>query len=150
MDTSTPIHTYVISSYIHTTTTIYPESDVGYATISLRDTTILHLVGTPVICLCQVEPPVQDRLRAPQSGPRAQAQQDCQTTRPQRLTNPAGGYIATASNSTIKGDVIEIGITDVIVQQNNKGSMIFGKSANTNKKEDTTVNKTVDSKYSMP
>jgi hypothetical protein len=28
--------------------------------------------------------------------------------------------------------------------------MISGKSANTNKKEDTTVNKTVDSKYSMP
>jgi hypothetical protein len=28
--------------------------------------------------------------------------------------------------------------------------MIFGKSANTNKKEDTTVNKTIDSKYSMP
>jgi hypothetical protein len=28
--------------------------------------------------------------------------------------------------------------------------MIFGKSANTNKKEDTTVNKTADSKYRMP
>jgi hypothetical protein len=35
--------------------------------------------------------PVQDRLRAPQSGPRAQAQQDCRTTRPQSLTNSAGG-----------------------------------------------------------
>ena len=41
----------------------------------------------------------------------------------------------------IKEDVIEIGTTDVIVQQNNEGPMIFGKSANTNKKEDTTVNK---------
>jgi hypothetical protein len=98
----------------------------------------------------RLTPPVQDRLRAPQSSPRAQAQQDCRTTRPQRLTNPAGGYIATASNSTIKGDVIELGTTDVIVQQKNKGLMIFGKSANTNKKEDTSVNKTVDPKYSMP
>jgi hypothetical protein len=39
----------------------------------------------------RLTPPVQDRLRAPQSGSRAQAQQDCRTTRPQRLTNPAGG-----------------------------------------------------------
>jgi hypothetical protein len=51
MDTSTPIHTYVISLCIYTTTTIYPESDVGYATISFRDSTILHLGGTPIICL---------------------------------------------------------------------------------------------------
>jgi hypothetical protein len=51
------------------------------------------------------------------------------------------GYIATASNTTIKGYVIEIGTTDVIVQQNNEGSMISGKSANTYKKGDTTVNK---------
>jgi hypothetical protein len=98
----------------------------------------------------RLTPPVQDRLRAPQSGPQAQAQQDCRTTRPQRLTNPAVGYIATTSNSTIKGDVIEIGTTDVIVQQNNEGPMISGKSASTNKKDDTAVNKTANSKYSMP
>jgi hypothetical protein len=60
------------------------------------------------------------------------------------------GYIATTSNSTIKGDVIEIGTTDVIVQQNNEGPMISGKSASTNKKDDTAVNKTANSKYSMP
>jgi hypothetical protein len=41
-------------------------------------------------------------------------------------------------------------MTDVVVQQNNKGPRIFGESANTNKKEDTTVNKTADPKYSMP
>jgi hypothetical protein len=46
--------------------------------------------------------PVQDRMRAPQSGPRAQAQQDCRTTRPQRLTNPAGGHTATTSNNAKK------------------------------------------------
>jgi hypothetical protein len=48
-----------------------------------------------------------------------------------------------------KGDVIKIGETDIIVQQNNDGPMIFGESANTNKKEGTTVNKTADPKYSM-
>jgi hypothetical protein len=50
----------------------------------------------------RLTPPVQDRLRAPQSGPRAQAQQDCRTTRSQRLTNPAGGHTTTTSNSTKK------------------------------------------------
>jgi hypothetical protein len=98
----------------------------------------------------RLTPPVQDRLRAHQSGPRAQAQQDCRTTRPQRLTNPAGGHTATTSNSMKKGDIIKIGTTDVVVQQNNEGPMIFGESANTNKKESTTVNKIADPKYSMP
>jgi hypothetical protein len=51
------------------------------------------------------------------------------------LTNPAGGHTSTTSNSTIKGDIIKIGTTDVIVQQNNEGSMIFGESTNTNKKK---------------
>jgi hypothetical protein len=49
-----------------------------------------------------------------------------------------------------KGDAIKIEMTDVVVQQNNEGPMIFGESANTNKKEGTTVNKTADPKYSMP
>jgi hypothetical protein len=97
----------------------------------------------------RLTPPVQDRLRAPQSGPRAQ-EQDCRTTRPQRLTNPVGGHTATTSNSMKKGDAIKIEMTDVVVQQNNEGPMIFGESANTNKKEGTTVNKTADPKYSMP
>jgi hypothetical protein len=48
--------------------------------------------GAPQISVFdRLTPPVQDRLRAPQSGPRAQAQQDFRTTRPQRLTNPTGG-----------------------------------------------------------
>jgi hypothetical protein len=46
--------------------------------------------------------PLQDRLRAPQSGPRAQAQQDCRTTRPQRLTNPAGGHTAIKKPPTMR------------------------------------------------
>jgi hypothetical protein len=108
--------------------------------------------GAPQISvLDRLTPPVQDQLRAPQSGPRAQAQQDCRTTRPQRLTNPSGGHTAAASNSTIKGDVIRIERQIFfVVQQNNEGPMIFGESANTNEKEGTTVKKTADPKYSMP
>jgi hypothetical protein len=48
-----------------------------------------------------------------------------------------------------KGDVIKIGTTNVVTQENNEGPMIFGESANTSKKEDMTVNKIVDPKYSM-
>jgi hypothetical protein len=99
--------------------------------------------------LDRLTPPVKDRLRAPQYGPQAQAQQDCQTTQPQRLTNLARGHTTTTSNNMIKGDIIKIGTTYVVVQQNNEGPMIFGESANTNKKEGTTVNKTVDPKYSI-
>jgi hypothetical protein len=39
----------------------------------------------------RLAPPVQDRLSVAQSGHQTQAQQDCQSTRPQRPTNPAGG-----------------------------------------------------------
>jgi hypothetical protein len=119
MDTSTPISTYAISIYIHIST-ICPKSNVGHTIIFIWDATLPRLGAPQTSVLDRLTPPVQDRLRAPQSGPRAQAQQDCRTTRPQRLTNPAGGYIATASNSTIKGDVIEVGTIDVIVQQNNE------------------------------
>jgi hypothetical protein len=41
----------------------------------------------------RLAPPVQDRLRAAESGHQAQAQQDCRNTRPPRPTNPAGGHI---------------------------------------------------------
>jgi hypothetical protein len=97
----------------------------------------------------RLTPPVQDRLSTTQSGHQAQAQQDCWTTRPQRLTSPAGGHIPTATKRTTKNDIIKIGITTVVIQENNEGPMIFGESANTNKKEDTTAIKIVDPKYSM-
>jgi hypothetical protein len=51
---------------------------------------------------------------------------------------------------TTKKDIIKIGTTDVVIQEDNKGPMIFGESANTTKKEDTTTVKTADPKYSMP
>jgi hypothetical protein len=98
----------------------------------------------------RLAPPVQDRLSATQSDHQAQAQQDFRTTRPQRPTNPAGRHIPTTSNRTTKGDIIKIGTTDVVIQENNEGPMIFGESADTSKKEDMTVNKTIDPKYSMP
>jgi hypothetical protein len=48
-----------------------------------------------------------------------------------------------------KGDIIKLGTTDVVIQENIEGSMIFGKSANTGE-EDTAASKTADPKYSMP
>ena len=149
MDTSTPISTYVISIHIHTFA-ICPKSNVGHATIPIWDAKYPAWGPPQTSVFNRLTPLVQDRLRAPQSGPRAQAQQDCRTTWPQRLTNPAGGHTATTSNNAKKGDVIKIGTTDVVVQQSNEGPMIFGESANTNKKEGTAVNKTADPKYSMP
>jgi hypothetical protein len=89
-------------------------------------------------------------LSATQFGHQTQAQQDCRTTRPQRPTNSAGGHIPTTTEGTTKKDIIKIGTTDVVVQENIKGPMIFGESANTNKKEDTSAIKIVDPKYSMP
>jgi hypothetical protein len=59
----------------------------------------------------------------------------------QRPINPVGEHIATASNRTIKVDIIKIGTTDV-------ERPMIGESANTSKKEDTSVNKTTDPKYS--
>jgi hypothetical protein len=49
-----------------------------------------------------------------------------------------------------KKDIIKIGTTDVIIQENNEGPMIFGESANTTKKEDTAAIKIADPKYYMP
>jgi hypothetical protein len=98
----------------------------------------------------RLAPPVQDRLGAAQSGHQTQAQQDCQTTRPQRPTNPAGGHMPAATERTTKKDIIKIGTTDVVIQKESEGPMIFGESANTNKTEDTTTFKIADPKYSMP
>jgi hypothetical protein len=58
--------------------------------------------------------------------------------------------VPAATERTIKKDIIKIGTTEVIIQEDNEGSMIFGESANTTKKEDTTTIKTADPKYSLP
>jgi hypothetical protein len=54
-----------------------------------------------------------------------------------------------ATQKTTKKDIIKIGIADVVIQEDNKGPIIFDESANTTKK-DTATNKIVDPKYSMP
>ena len=55
-----------------------------------------------------------------------------------------------ATERTTKKDIIKIGTTDVVIQKESEGPMIFGESANTNKTEDTVVFKIADPKYSMP
>jgi hypothetical protein len=50
-----------------------------------------------------------------------------------------------ATERTTKKD-IKVGTADAIIQEDNKGSMIFSESANTTKKEDTTTIKTADPK----
>ena len=143
MDTSTPISTYAISIHIHAST-ICTKSNVGHATIPVWDATV-PLLGAPQTSVFnRLAPPVQDRLSAAQSGHQTQAQQDCRTTRPQRPTNTAEGHMPAATERTTKKDIIKIGTTDVVVHENNEGPVIFGESANTNKKEDTTVNKIVE------
>jgi hypothetical protein len=54
-----------------------------------------------------------------------------------------------ATQKTTQKDIIKIGTADVVIQEDNKGPIIFDESANTTKK-DTTTNKTTDPKYSMP
>jgi hypothetical protein len=57
---------------------------------------------------------------------------------------------ATNSKRTTNTDVIKIGITDVIIQGNNEGSMIFGESAKTKEEKDIgATSKTSNPKYSM-
>jgi hypothetical protein len=51
---------------------------------------------------------------------------------------------------TTKKDIIKIGTTDVVIQKESEGPMIFGESANTNKTKDTVAIKIADPKYSMP
>jgi hypothetical protein len=99
-------------------------------------------------------PLMQDHLSALQSGHQAQVQQECRTTRPQRPTHPVGGHRderSTCTKRTIKGDIIKIGTTDVVIQGNNEGPMIFGNSAKIGKEEDTgAASKTSNPKYFMP
>jgi hypothetical protein len=55
-----------------------------------------------------------------------------------------------ATGRMTKKDIIKIGTADVVIQEDNKGPMIFGESANTTKKEDMATIKAADPKYSMP
>jgi hypothetical protein len=55
-----------------------------------------------------------------------------------------------ATERTTKKDIIKVGTTDIVIQEDSKGPIIFGESANTTKKEDTATIKAADPKYSMP
>jgi hypothetical protein len=54
------------------------------------------------------------------------------------------GHILTTTKRMAKRDIINIGTADVVIQGNNEGLMIFGKSASTCKEGDTTAIKTAD------
>jgi hypothetical protein len=108
------------------------------------------LGGTPNIYICQIStsstrpiecPSIQSPGTGPAILPDYSAIKANQSDR--------GAYIHNTKRTT-KGDIIKIGTPDVVIQGNNEGPMIFGKSVNTGKEEDTAANKTADPKYSMP
>jgi hypothetical protein len=148
MDTSTPISTYAISIYIHTTT-ICPESHVEHAIISIWDATVPRLGGTPNIYIQQVgtsstRPIEHHSIRSPGTSPARLPDHSAA-----KANQSDRGHISTATKRTTRKDIIKISTTDVVVQKDNEGPMIFGELANTSKREDTIDIKTADPKYSM-
>jgi hypothetical protein len=148
MDTPTPISTCAISIYIHTTI-ICPKSNVEYAT-NIWDATVPCLGDTPNICIQQddtssTRPIEHHSIRSPGTCPTRLL--DHSTT---KADQSGRGHIPTTTKRTTKRDIIKIGIVDAVIQGNNEGPMIFGKSASTSKEGDTTAIKTADPKYSMP
>jgi hypothetical protein len=56
-----------------------------------------------------------------------------------------------SAKRTTDGDIINIGTTNVVIQENIEGLMIFGKSAKTNDEKDIgATSKVVNPKYFMP
>jgi hypothetical protein len=51
-----------------------------------------------------------------------------------------GAYIYSYQEND-KRDIFKVGTTDIVVQGNNEGPMIFGKSTNTSKEEDTAAHR---------
>jgi hypothetical protein len=118
---------------------------VGHATIFVWDATGPRLGGTPNIRIQQVGTtstrPIERRsIRSPGTNP---------TRLPDYSASKADqsgrGHMPAATERTTKKD-IKVGTADAIIQEDNKGSMIFSESANTTKKEDTTTIKTADPK----
>src|SRR5690349_3783609 len=125
MGTFTPISTCAISIYIHTTTICF-ESNVEHATISICDATVPRMGGTPNIRVRQVgtsstRPIECPSIRPPGTGP---------TRLPDYSAAKADqygrGHIPTPTKRTTKGGIIKIGAVDVVIQENNEVSMIFG------------------------
>jgi hypothetical protein len=123
---------------------------MGHAIISIWDATVPRLGGTPNICIQQVgtsstRPIEHCSIRSPDTSPARLLNHSAAEA------NQFGRRAYTCSNrKNDKKNIIKIGTVDVVIQENNEGPMIFGESANTTKKEDTTAIKTADPKYSMP
>jgi hypothetical protein len=114
MDTFTPISTYAISIYIRTNA-IHPESNVGYATISILGATVPCLGGTPSICIQQfgtssTGPIERHSIRSPGTSPARLS--DYSAT---KADQSGRGHIPTATERTTKKDIIKIGTSDVVV-----------------------------------
>jgi hypothetical protein len=91
MDTSAPISTYDVSVYI-LTATLCPKSDIGYATISIWDATVLHSGAPQTFVSDRLAPLVQNQLSSSQTGHQAQVQQGCQMTRLQSRAIQQGAW----------------------------------------------------------
>jgi hypothetical protein len=121
-----PIPTCAISICIHTTA-VYPQSNVGHATISIWDATIFYLGGTPNICVLQVGTSNNRPIECPSIRSLG--------TGPARLPNYSDAkadqsgrrHISTTAKRTTKGDINKIGTIDIIIHGNNEELMIFGK-----------------------
>jgi hypothetical protein len=122
---------------------------VEHATISIWDATLSRFGGTPSICIQQFDTSSTGSIenlsiQSPGTSP---------TRLPDHSTENADqsgrGHIPTTTKRKTKKDIIKIGTTDVVIQDN-EGPMIFGESANTNRKEDTIAIKIANPKYSMP
>jgi hypothetical protein len=127
-----------------------PESHVEHATISVWDATVPHLGGTPNICIQQIgtsstRPIEHYSIRSLGTNPARLPDHSVA-----KADQSSTGHISTITKRMTKKDIIKIGIANVVVQKENEGPMIFGESANTTKKEDTTAIKIADPKYSMP
>jgi hypothetical protein len=124
MDTSTPLSVYAISIHI-LTSTICPKSNVGYATISIWDATVPRLGAPQTSVFDRLAPPVQDRLSAAESGHQAQPNKIAGLLGLQGRPIRQGGICLQQLKEQQKKDIIKIGTADVVIQEDNKGPMIF-------------------------
>jgi hypothetical protein len=73
------------------------------------------------------------------------------TTKAEQSSRGHGEKLSTSAKRKINGDIIKIGITDIVIQGNNEGLIIFGKSTKLDKGKDMIpTSKTIEPKYSMP
>jgi hypothetical protein len=132
MDASTPIFTYAISIYIHTTTTC-PESNVEHAIISIWDAIVPRLGGIPNNCIQQVGTSSKrsierHSIRSPGTSPARLPDHSAA-----KADQSGREHIPTTTKRTTKRDIIKIGTTIVVIKGNNEEPTIFRKSASTSK-----------------